>query len=129
MKHGQKQSRRGSVAVITIIVLLLTSLFIIGIVSGSARDLDSSARRLETVQAFYAAEAGMNMALRELMINSDEDSDGTIGSISDDATDANDPAIGVARVVVSLTSTPPNQSIDSQGHSGQAKRKIVAVVN
>ena len=116
-------------AVIVIIVLLLIAIFIIGIVSGSARDLDSSARRLETVQAFYAAEAGVNMALRELKINSDEDSDGTIGSISDDATDGNDPAIGVARVVVSLTSTPPNQSMDSEGRSGQAKRNIVAVVN
>lgn len=116
-------------AVMVIIVLLLTSIFIIGIVSGSSRDLDSSARRLETVQAFYAAEAGVNMALRELIINNDEDSDGTIGSISDDATDANDPAIGVARVVVSLTSTPPDQSMDSEGRSGQAKRNIVAVVN
>ena len=82
-------------AVIAVIVLLLTSLFIIGIVSGSARDLNSSARRLETVQAFYAAEAGVNMALREIIINSDEDSDGIIGSISDDANDANDPAVGV----------------------------------
>ena len=79
MKHARQQPRRGSVAVMVIIVLLLTSIFIIGIVSGSSRDLDSSARRLETVQAFYAAEAGVNMALRELKINSDEDYDGTKG--------------------------------------------------
>lgn len=129
MKQGRKQSRRGSVAVIVIIVLLMTGIFIVGIVSGGARDHEISARRLETVQAFYAAEAGVNMALRELRISSDEDADGTIGSISDDAADANDPVIGGARVMVSLTSTPPNQTIASQGRSGQARRKILAVVN
>ena len=83
-----RSPRRGAAAVITVIILLLIDLMILSIVIGSARDQDVSVRRLETVQAFYAAESGMNMALRELMENDDEDGDGAIGSISDDDDDA-----------------------------------------
>ena len=34
------------------------------------------------MQAFYAAEAGMNMAIREMMVGRDEDGDGVIGAVS-----------------------------------------------
>ena len=121
--------RKGTVAVAAIMVLLLTSLFIIGIVSGAARDQDLSARRLETVQAFYAAEAGMNMAYRELMLGADEDGDGTIGSISDDANDMNDPGFGLARVFVSQTPLWMQTQLESHGRTGAARRKIVAIVD
>ena len=75
-------NRRGTVAVAVLLVLLLTSLFVIGLVSGAARDQDLSGRRMETVRAFYAAEAGINMAMREFSVGADEDGDG-----EDDSTD------------------------------------------
>lgn len=120
--------RRGSVAVAVLLVLLLVGLFMVGIVSGTARDLDLSARRLESVRAFYAAEAGVNMAVRELMINTDEDGDGTVGSISDDADDATDPAIGNARVQVSVTIAGPPRTLVSSGRDGAARREITTMV-
>ena len=52
-------ARRGVAAVAMIIVLLILNLVIVGMVLGACRDQDISVRRLETVQAFYAAEAGM----------------------------------------------------------------------
>lgn len=128
MVRARKQSRRGAVAVMVIIVLLLTGLFIIGIVSGSARDLDTSARRLETIQAFYAAEAGMNMAIREMMNNADEDGDGTIGTISDDATPGNDPTLGSAQFFVTATTAGAQTTLISQGRSGEARREAEGLV-
>lgn len=119
--------QRGSVLVVVIIVLLLLGLFVVGIVNATARDLDLSARRLETVQAFYAAEAGMNMAIRELVTNTDEDGDGAIGTISDDGNDANDPAIGAGVVRVEATVVGIQTTLHSRGRSGQSRRTIEAV--
>ena len=93
-------------AVIGVIVfLLVVGVIIVGMVLGGARDQDLTVRRLETVQAFYAAEAGMNMAIRELMVAVDEDADGAIGTISDDSNDGTDPTIGTGRVVVTSSFT------------------------
>src|SRR5688572_6539228 len=76
--------RRGAAIVAMITTMLLLGLIGVGMVLGGARDQDLSIKRLETVRAFYAAESGMNMAIRELMVRADEDGDGAIGSISDD---------------------------------------------
>ena len=46
-------------------------------------------KRVETTQGFYTAEAGMNMAIREMMNSTDEDGDGAVDTISDEATPAN----------------------------------------
>ena len=34
---------------------------------GGGRDHDLTVKRMDTLRAFYAAEAGMNIAIRELM--------------------------------------------------------------
>ncbi len=121
--------RRGMAAIVMIVLLLILDLIIIRIVIGGARDHVLTVRRVETIQAFYAAEAGMNMAIRELMLDTDEDGDTGIGSISDDGNAANDPTFGNAQVVV--TRTPPAAlptTLTSQGRSGDARREIEAVV-
>ncbi len=51
--------------------------------------------------AFYAAESGLEMALRELAQANDIDSDGTIGTISDNGNDADDPSLATGAVHVS----------------------------
>ena len=100
MRQTSGPVRRGVAAIVMIVLLLVVDLIALGMVLGGARDQDLTVRRLETVQAFYAAEAGMNMAVREIMLDADEDGDGTTGSISDDDDDANDPGFGAARVRV-----------------------------
>ncbi len=60
---------RGIVAVATIVVLLIVDLIILALVIGGARDHDLTVRRMQTVEAFYAGEAGINMAIREKMEN------------------------------------------------------------
>ena len=118
------RSRRGSVAVAVLIVLLLMGLFVVGIVKVGARDQELGARRLETVRAFYAAEGGINMALREVTLGLDEDNDGSIGTISDDGNDANDPMFGPASVQVELDFSLSTLTLRSRGRAGSARRKI-----
>lgn len=113
---------------VVVVLLLMVDLILVGMVLGGARDQDLTARRVETVQAFYAAESGLHMAARELGNNTDEDGDGGVGSISDDGNAANDPAIGVASVFTTLTPSGANQLLASQGRSGEAVRDIEAIV-
>ena len=120
--------RRGMAAVVMVVLLLLLNLIIIGMVLGGARDQDVTVRRVETVQAFYAAEAGVNMAIRELMEGTDEDGDGTVGSISDDGSDASDPAVGPARVVVRLIPSGGGAALEGIGRAGESRRKIQTLV-
>ncbi|MCH8824965.1 MAG: hypothetical protein IH984_15830 [Planctomycetes bacterium] len=121
-------NRRGTAAVSMIMVLMLLDLIIVGMVIGGARDHDLTIRRIETIQSFYAAEAGMNMAIREMMNNADEDGDGGIGTISDDANDANDPTFGQAQVLVTFIVVGPPTTLRSKGRSGNARREVETVL-
>ena len=120
--------RRGMAAIVMIVLLLILDLIIIRIVIGGARDHDLTVRRAETIQAIYAAEAGMNMAIREIMNGTDEDGDGAIGTISDDATPANDPTFGPAQVLVTSARAGSQTTLTSQGRAGEARREIEALL-
>jgi len=117
-----KSQRKGLVIVAMVIILMMLSLIVMTMVWGVSKDSHLMVKRLDTLQAFYAAEGGMNCAIRELMQNADEDGDGSIGGVSNDGNPANDPAIGSGRVSVEaavgvLTST---------GRSGLSYRRIQA---
>jgi Tfp pilus assembly protein PilX len=73
--------RRGAVAVAAVILMVLVNLIIVGMVLVGARHQDATVNRVETTRAFYAAEAVMHMALRELSEDADFDGDGTVGRI------------------------------------------------
>lgn len=120
------RTRRGSAAVSAVIVMAILGLIVITVVAGGARDQDLTVKRLQTVRAFYAAEAGMNMAIRELMEGADEDGDGIIGGISDDGDSATDPAFGSATVAVSAAESATETTLTSRGHAGDARRTIEA---
>ncbi len=128
IRMRRTQHRRATIAISMIIALVVVNLIIISIVIGGARDHDLSIKRIETIQAFYAAEAGMNMAIREMMTNTDEDGDGAIGTISDDATPANDPTFGQAQVLVTSAVAGPQTTLTSVGRSGESRRHIAAVL-
>ena len=118
-------------AVAMIVILLVIDLIVVSVVIGQGRDHDLTVRRLETIRAEYAAEAGVNMAIRELMEDADEDLDGAIGTISDDSNDANDPTLGNAQFVVTAAADTPaagQTTLTSAGRSGEARRKIEGVM-
>ncbi len=120
--------RRATIAISMVIALVVVNLIIISIVIGGARDHDLTIKRVETIQSFYAAEAGMNMAIREMMSNTDEDGDGGVGTISDDGNAANDPTFGQAQALVIVTVAGPPTTLRSKGRSGGARRDVEAVL-
>ena len=128
MIRRRPRTRRGVAAIVMVMLLLLMAVMIIGIALSGARDQDLTVRRLETIQSFYAAEAGMNMAIREIIENADEDGDGTIGTISDDGNVNNDPQLGAARVSVTQAVAGGDTTLTSQGRSGNARREIEALL-
>jgi adhesin/invasin len=120
--------RRGTAAFAMILVLVLLQLGIVVIVLTTARDVDTSQQRLDSTRAFYGAESGTNMALREVMVGVDEDGDGTVGSISNDGNANNDPTIGLAKTSASRTLSGAGTDIISVGRAGNARRKADAQV-
>lgn len=128
MRREIRHDRRGAAVVAIIVSMLILGLIITGAVLGTARDQDLTVRRLETIRAFYAAEAGANMAIREIILISDADGDGAIGSISDDGNPANDPSLGTAQVNVSRAVVGVQTTLTSEGRSGAARRTIEAIM-
>ena len=126
--------QRGAAAIAMVVILVIVDLIIVGMVIGGGRDHDLTVKRMDTVRAFYAAEAGMNMSLREVMEESDEDLDDLIGTISNDqpVDNANDPTFGNAAVVVTAAIDVPTAgktTLSSQGRSGEARREMQAVID
>jgi hypothetical protein len=109
-------------------VLVVLDLIIVGMVLAGGREQDLTARRLETVRAFYAAEAGINMAVREVMDGADEDGDGTMGTVSDDGNAANDPSLGSAQVFVTAATSGGETTLTSKGRCGEATRELEAAL-
>jgi hypothetical protein len=75
-------NRRGTVLVGVLIALSLFMLLVAAVVVAGARDSAQSVDRLAMVRAEYNAEAAANIALRELVLNSDVDGNGTVGTFN-----------------------------------------------
>lgn len=110
------------------IALVFFQLLIVGAIVTGARDLDTSRLRLDTTRAFYAAESGSNMAVRESISGIDEDHDGGIGTISNDGNPANDPSLGLARFSVTRSLVGGVTQLVANGSCGLARRKADALV-
>ena len=85
--------RRPAVAVLSFVVALL----VIGTIVLMTVQLTSVGAigylgHYDSTGAFYAAESGIEMALKELSDGNDNDTDGTIGSISDNGNAGDDPS-------------------------------------
>ncbi len=114
-----------------VVIMVIIDVIIVGLVVGIGRDHDLTVRRSETVKVIYAADAGVQMSIREMMQIADEDGDGTIGTISDDSNDANDPSAGDARFVVTATADTPfagQTTLTSTGRYGTSIRSISTVL-
>jgi hypothetical protein len=112
-----------------VILLATLGLFILGALANAGTEGPVTEARLSAARAFYAAEAGMNMAIRETMLASDLDGDGRVGTISDDANLWTDPDLGNGARVVVEHDTPPNMlRLFSRGRAGSARRVIQATI-
>jgi hypothetical protein len=102
-RHRPAISRRASILIALILVLIIVQIAVIGVVSLGSKDHSLTKLRLEASQSEYASEAGVNMALREVYDGADEDGDGTIGSIS--AKTINGASVSVSASVSGSTTT------------------------
>lgn len=115
---------RGALGVGMVAMLVLVEVVIVVAVIGGSLHQDLTLQRIDTNRAFYAAEAGTAMAVRETWLAVDEDGDGSIGGISDDANDANDPTVGGASVSVTPTSAGGVTSLVAVGRAERARRRV-----
>jgi hypothetical protein len=128
-QHRSQPARRGIAAVAVIVILMIVDLVVVGVVLSGSRGHDVTVQRLETVRAYYAAEAGMHMAMRELMLQDNLDDDCAVGTISNDGIDANDPALGTASFMVTATPSGSQYTVRSYGRSGDARREMTALLD
>lgn len=126
-----QRPRRALVIPVMVVILIVIDLIIVGLVLTTGREHDLTVRRLETAAAEYAAEAGVNMSIREMMENADEDGDGTIGSVSDDGNGSNDPNLNSAKLSVTISPDDPfpgQTTLTSEGRCGEAVRKMLTIL-
>jgi Tfp pilus assembly protein PilX len=111
-------TRRGSVLIAVIITLIVVQIVVLGVVALGARDQSLTKLRLESEQAQYAAESGINMALKEVYDSADQDTDGTIGSISAKT-------VNGCSVVVTTSTAGAITTLTSTATATTAKRVVV----
>ena len=115
MTHNHRSNRtrgaqRKGVAIIAFVAaMLVIGSYALWLFQLSAATALSSLSHFYGTGAFYAAESGLEMAMRELNATpaNDFDSDGTIGTISDNGNAADDPALTTGRFSVTQTSVSP----------------------
>jgi hypothetical protein len=113
---------RGGVAIISFVAaLLVIGTLVLWLFQITASTSLASLGHYFSTSAFYAAESGLEMAVRELSQSppTDIDSDGTIGTISDNGNDGDDPALsgGAFRVERVSTSPPTYRATGRPTHS------------
>ncbi len=123
------RSRRGSVLAAVIVLLLILEIAVASLLMSSTNEQSVGVDRLDTVRAFYAAEAGTQMALREMMLGRDEDGDGVVGGVSDDGDATTNPRFGNASVHVMVTIVAGAMVVTSDGSCGKAMRIVQATVS
>lgn len=127
-RRRQRSRERGAAAIAVLLALVLLEVMLVAAVVAGSRHQDSTVSRVQSARAFYAAEAGLNMAIRELMLNADEDADGVVGSISDDGNDANDPVVSGASFTVSVATVGSVITLTSVGRSDGISRELTAML-
>ncbi len=111
MTRNRPSNRRPAVAIIAFVTaLLVIGITVLWSLQLTATGSISYLAHYNSTGAFYAAESGFEMAIREISDGNDIDSDGVIGTISDNADTTDDPGLGsgsfsVQAAADTLTST------------------------
>jgi Tfp pilus assembly protein PilX len=110
LSRRPKRLPRGVALVAFVAALLIIGTLVLWLFQLTASTSAAASGHFLSTGAYYAAESGIEMALRELTRSppTDIDSDGTIGTISDNANVNDDPVLATGAVhVEKLTTTPP----------------------
>lgn len=113
MTHNRWKKRGGARRGVAILGFV-TAMLVLGSLTLWVLQLTGTSNHASTgyfysTAAFYAAEGGIEMALAELNASppTDIDSDGTIGTISDNGNDSDDPTLATGKVVVTRIGLSP----------------------
>lgn len=121
----RRRDQAGSVLVAVIIALIILQAAVLSSVVAARVPQDTILRRIDAARTLYAAEAGMHMALKEVYDGIDLDADGTIGSISSDGNDSNDPTISSAQVSVAASTVGSTTTLTSSSRTASSARKVL----
>lgn len=102
MSKRLRPCRRGAALVAFVTALMVIGTMTLTVLQMTAVGSHSHLAHYRSNGAFYAAESGIEMAIREMNQGSDIDSDGTIGSISNNGNAADDPTLASGSFNVSL---------------------------
>lgn len=103
-----------------IAIMTFLNLAVVASAVSGARDQEISVLRLDSVRAFYACEAAMNLAVREVMTSTDSDGNGAVGGI------ANRTLSGATASATAAGSAPV--TITANGALRDARRRLQANV-
>jgi len=104
-RPNNKVRRRGIAILAFVLAMLVIGSFALWLFQLTASTSSSSLGHYFSTGAFYAAESGLEMGIREINQSNDFDSDGTIGTISDNGNAADDPALVSGAVFVEPSPT------------------------
>lgn len=93
-------ARRGAVATALVLAIVLLGVAVTAATVAAGSGLGLASLRSDHLRAVAACDAGLQLSLAELASGLDTDGDGTIGSISDNGLDADDPTLEGAAVIV-----------------------------
>ncbi len=124
MRERQPPPDRGAVLIAAVILVLVLGVLSLTFSSTLGAHIFGVHYGWESAQAYYAAESGLELGLKELIAGSDVDGDGTAGSISNDANAANDPAIGGGRVYVTYSAS----KLAARGRCNEATRVLEVTI-
>ena len=127
-KRRKLRARRGVIAVGMILAMVFLMLVVTSVVVCDARDSDMARNREQADRAFFAADAGIQMAIREIMDNADEDGDGGVGTISNDNLLGTNPMFNGAPVTVARQVNNGFVSISAFGWLSDCIKKITVEI-
>lgn len=116
--------RRGGILVAMIVVLIVLSIIVAAISASNSNAQRSAVLRVRADQAKQAADTAANLAIKELIDNSDHDSDGGVGSISNDANAANDPTLNSTRLWATRSDSGGIITITARSQNDDARRAL-----
>lgn len=116
---------RATVLVAVIVVLIILTLAAVALSAAAARSTAVGADRISGLDALYAAEGVMNMAIREWAANADHDADGVVGSIALGNV-ASGPTISGARAAASIAVTGSDAVVTVSATQLESQRTLAA---
>lgn len=95
-------SRRGAVATALVLAIVLLGVAVTAATVAASSGLGLASLRADHLRTVAACDAGLQLSLAELASGLDTDGDGTIGGISDNGIDADDPTLDGAAFLVAV---------------------------